>query len=202
MTDRFNVIDIIAKHDKFSTFTRLVTASGMKNILAGPGQFTVFVPTNDAFSKMPEAKINELVDEPGQTRLKSLLAYHILPGKVMAAGLGSAPSRKAFSGEELMFTDINGLKVNGASIQARNLDAANGVVHALDSVLTPTMVPRTPMPWIGPVVTPTIDSRVLTAVPKTTTALPVIATQADAPVLSAVPATNSAVTAKTVRKSA
>jgi len=142
MSDKLNLIDTIKSHDKFSTFTRLMASSGTNDVISAPGQFTVFVPTNDAFAKIPEAKINELLNETGQTKLKALLSYHILPGKVMAASLVSAPNRKSFTGEELMFTDVNGLKVNNASIQARNLEATNGVVHALDTLLAPTMIPR------------------------------------------------------------
>jgi uncharacterized surface protein with fasciclin (FAS1) repeats len=138
MSDRSNIIDTFAKQDMFSTFTRLMKASNANEIFKGEGSFTVFAPTNDAFAKIPEATLNELMNEADQTKLRALLSYHILPGKVMAANLISASTRKAFTGEELMFTDVNGLKVNGASIQARNLEATNGVVHALDTVLTPT----------------------------------------------------------------
>jgi uncharacterized surface protein with fasciclin (FAS1) repeats len=142
MSDRLNLIDTIAKQDQFSTFSRLMRTSKANDIFNGPGDFTVFAPTNDAFAKMPDATMNGLTSEEGQKRLRELLSYHILPGKVMAASLPSAPVRKAFNGEELMFTDISGLKVNGASIQARNLEATNGVAHALETVLIPTRVPR------------------------------------------------------------
>ena len=141
MTDRLNLIDTIAKEDKFSTFTRLMAASGTNDIFGDSGAFTVFAPTNDAFAKLPDAKIDDLLNETDHKKLKELLSYHILPTKVMAASLVSAPARKAATGEELMFTDINGLKVNGASVQARNLEATNGVVLALDTVLTPTRIP-------------------------------------------------------------
>lgn len=142
MSDKLNLIDTIAKEDKFSTFTRLMRSSNATDVFDGEGPFTVFVPTNDAFAKISDARINELVNETDQKKLKTLLSYHILPGKVMAANLISAANRKAVTGQELMFTDVNGLKVNGASIQARNLEATNGVVHALDTVLTPSTEPR------------------------------------------------------------
>ena len=142
MSDKLNLIDTLKQHDKFSTFTRLMASSGTNEVISASGDFTVFVPTNDAFSKIPEARIDELLNETGQTKLKTLLSYHIMSGKVMAQSLVSAPTRKAFTGEALMFTDINGLKVNGASIQARNLEATNGVIHALESVLTPTSAPK------------------------------------------------------------
>ena len=141
MTDKLNLIDTIATQDKFSTFTRLMASSGTNGVFDEGSDFTVFVPTNDAFAKIPEHKINELLNEKDQTKLKSLLSYHILSGRVMAANLPGTPTRRAFSGDELTFTDSNGLKVNGASIQARNMVATNGVVHAVDTVLAPFSTP-------------------------------------------------------------
>lgn len=137
MSDKFNLIDTIAKQDKFSTFTRLMASSGANDVFSGPGQFTVFAPTNDAFAKVPDAKMLELLNETNQIALKSVLSYHVMPGKVMAASIPSAPTRAAFTGEELTFSDTSGLKVNASSIQARNIEATNGVIHALDTVLTP-----------------------------------------------------------------
>ena len=192
MTDKSNLIETIAKQDKFSTFMRLMGLSGSNELIGTSGTYTVFVPTNDAFSKIPEAKINDLLNEPGQTKLKTLLAYHILPGKVMAASLGSAPSRKALSGEELMFTDINGLKVNNASIQARNLEATNGVIHALDTLLAPTMFPKSLPVATAPT---SVGSANLKAVAKTSSsATPVaISARTGSPVLAAVPQSATAV---------
>jgi len=129
--------------------------------------------------------------------LNALLSYHILPGKIMAASLVSAPNRKAFTGEELMFTDVSGLKVNSAGIQARNLEATNGVIHALDTVLTPTMVPR------AGAASAAIAASLLAAVPSApASATPATATTPLAsPVLSAVPATVSVLPAVTDTKS-
>jgi uncharacterized surface protein with fasciclin (FAS1) repeats len=136
MTNRVNLIETIAKEDKFSTFSRLLGTSGANIVFSGAGQFTVFAPTNDAFGKIPDGKMNELLNEPNQTKLKALLSYHILPGKWMAANLGSMPLRKSITGQEVAFTDSNGLRVNGAGVQARNIEATNGVIHQLDTVLT------------------------------------------------------------------
>jgi len=138
MTDRFNLVETIAQQTKFSTFAKLLASSGAVDVFSGPGAFTVFVPTNEAFSKIPTIIMSELLNEPGQAQLKSLLSYHILPGKVMAASIGSTPTRTSSTGEELRFADSNGLKVNGATIQSRNIEATNGVIHALDTVLAPS----------------------------------------------------------------
>ena len=136
MTDRVNLIETIAKEDKFSTFSRLLGTSGASVVFSGEGQFTVFAPTNDAFGKIPDARMNELLQEPDQRKLKALLSYHMLPGKVMAASLGAMPLRKSVTGQEVAFSDLKGLKVNGAGVQARNIEATNGVIHQIDTVLT------------------------------------------------------------------
>jgi hypothetical protein len=80
--------------------------------------------------------MNELLNETDQTKLKALLSYHVVPGKLMAASLGSMPIRRSVTGQEVAFIDSNGLKVNGATVQARNIEATNGVIHQLDTVLT------------------------------------------------------------------
>ena len=136
MTDKANLSETIAKEDKFSTFSRLLGTSGASVVFSGEGQFTVFAPTNDAFGKVPDARMNELLQETDQRKLKALLSYHILPGKVMAASLGTMPLRKSVTGQEVAFTDSIGLKVNGAGVQARNIEATNGVIHQIDTVLT------------------------------------------------------------------
>ena len=97
MTDRLNLIDTIAKDGKYSTFSRLLESSGAADLINAEGQFTVFAPTNDAFAKIPDSRMLELMNQPGQADLKNLLAFHILPGKLMAAGLPGTVSAN-FSG--------------------------------------------------------------------------------------------------------
>jgi len=177
MTDKFNLIETIAKEDKFSTFSRLLGTSGANAAFSAPGQFTVFVPTNDAFGKIPDAKMNELLNETNQTKLKSLLTYHIMPGKVMASTLGAMMIRASSTGEDLAFSDNGGLKVNGAGVQARNIEATNGVIHQLDTVLTPppkaaaavaaaTTAPLTP-------ITPAVETPAIAEAPPTPLTPPV-----------------------------
>lgn len=137
MTDRLNLIETIAKNDTFSTFSRLMGTSKANEIFSGAGDFTVFAPTNDAFGKIPDAKMNALLNEDNQTGLKALLSYHVLPGKLFASNISGLPSTPTVTGAEVTFSDTNGLKVNGSGIQARNIEATNGVVHALDTVLAP-----------------------------------------------------------------
>lgn len=135
MTEKLNLIETIAKNDMFSTFSRLMGTSGANEAFSSGGEFTVFAPTNDAFGKIPDKRMNALLQEPGQTTLKGLLSYHILPEKLHAANLGSKATAASITGAPLKFTDAGGLKVNSSGVQARNIEASNGIVHALDTVL-------------------------------------------------------------------
>ena len=134
MSDKLNLLETIAKEENFSTFARIMGTSGADGVLSGSGEFTVLAPTNDAFEKFSEERLSKLVNEEKQLQLKALLMYHILPGKVMASSLKTG---KTVTGEEMLVTDINGIKVNSSKLEARNLEATNGVIHAIDKVLAP-----------------------------------------------------------------
>ena len=186
MTDRLNLIDTIAKQDKFSTFSKLMASSGAIDVFTGGGDFTIFVPTNEAFSKVPTIIMSELLNEPNQVQLKALLSYHIIRGKVMAGSLGTMPTRNSSTGEELRFADSNGLKVNGAIIQSRNIEATNGVVHALDTVLAPS--------------TKTIRAKVVAAAATQTTSVPSpVPSLADSVTATAIPSPSAGVTTASVK---
>src|SRR5436190_15731806 len=159
MSERINLIDTIAKNDMFSTFARMLRTSKANEMLSGEGTFTVFVPTNDAFGKIPDAQMNAWLSETDQIRLKSLLSYHIVPGKLFAADLGGAGSAKSLSGQEITFTDVGGIKVNKSGMQGRNIEATNGIVHALDTVLTAPAIAATAAAAAGtPAVTPAVSA--------------------------------------------
>jgi uncharacterized surface protein with fasciclin (FAS1) repeats len=135
MTDKLNLIETIAKNDTFSTFSRLMGTSNANEAFSKGGDFTVFAPTNDAFGKIPDKQMNALLNETGQTSLKRMLSYHIVPGKLFAANLSSKLSTPTITGTDIRISDSHGLKVNDSGVQARNIEASNGVVHALDTVL-------------------------------------------------------------------
>jgi len=137
VTERVDLLETIDSVDKFSTFAEMLKTTRAKEILKGSGPFTIFVPTNDAFCKVPDAKMNGWLSEDGQTTLRNVLLYHIVPGKLFAAGLERADTVEAMSGQQVRFTDKGALRINASGIQARNLEATNGMVHAIDTVLTP-----------------------------------------------------------------
>ena len=134
---KFNLIETIAKEDKFSVFSRLMGTSKANEIFSGDGNFTVFAPTNDAFGKITDADMNALLNEPGQAGLKALLSYHVLPGVLTAAKISGLTSTATVTGADVTFSDTGGLKVNSSGVQARNIRATDGIVHAIDTVLAP-----------------------------------------------------------------
>lgn len=139
MSDRISLTGTLAAEEKWSVFSRLLETTGANEWIKLNEQFSVFAPTNDAFDKFPSAKLDELINEPGQSTLKLLLSYHFIPGKLHSEDLTSNQPRKAITGVELVFTDTDGLKVNGAKINSRNIQASNGVIHEIDTVLAPPM---------------------------------------------------------------
>lgn len=134
MSIKLDLVETIARQDNFSTFSEIMRTSGADDVFNGAGDFTVLAPTNDAFEKFSEERLSKLVNEEKQLQLRALLMYHILPGKVMATGLKTG---KSVTGQEIMVTDITGIKINSAKLEARDLEATNGVVHAIDTVLAP-----------------------------------------------------------------
>jgi len=136
MTEKLNLIETIKENSMFSTFCRVMITSGANEALEASGDFTVFAPTNDAFCKIPDIRMNALLQENNQITLKTLLLYHIVPERMLAASLGSKHRAATVSGVEVIFSDgRDGLKVNDSFVQARNIEASNGVIHGIDTLL-------------------------------------------------------------------
>jgi uncharacterized surface protein with fasciclin (FAS1) repeats len=136
MTEKLDLIETLAQHAMFSTFLRLITTSGAVTACKAPGNFTIFAPTNDAFCKVPVSQMNALLQEDKQLTLKYLLSYHIVPERLLAASLVTKHRAATITGVEIFFTDGHeGLKVNQSGVQARNIEASNGVIHSLDTLL-------------------------------------------------------------------
>ncbi len=129
--------DIVDKAVAAGNFTTLVTAikaAGLVDTLKGKGPFTVFAPTDDAFAKVPKADLDALLKD--KEKLKSVLTYHVVPAKVLAKDVkaGDVPT---VNGKPLKVTTNYGVKVNNAKVIATDVEASNGVIHAIDTVLFP-----------------------------------------------------------------
>lgn len=158
MSERSSLIETIAQIEKLSTFSRMMKSSGANEAFDTGGEFTVLAPTNDAFCKVSDRQMNALLQEPGQTTLRSILSYHILPGKFSAAELCSMASAPTITDVHVKFTDSRaGLIVNESGVYGREIDASDGVIHMLDTVLNYDIETFTTGPLEVPSIKPDTD---------------------------------------------
>jgi uncharacterized surface protein with fasciclin (FAS1) repeats len=130
-----SVADTIAAKSELSTLSGLVTKAGLVDTLKGAGPFTVFAPSNAAFAKVPAKTMEELGKDPA--KLKAVLTYHVVPGKVMAAEVKNG-NVKTVNGANLALSKAGTfVTVEDGVVQTADLSAKNGVVHIIDSVLIP-----------------------------------------------------------------
>ncbi len=133
-----NIPAVADKAGKFKTLLAAVKAAGLVETLSGPGPFTVFAPTDEAFAKIPAATIADLLKPENKAKLASILTYHVVSGCVYSEAAVAAKSAKTVQGGSIAIkvTD-KGAMVNDAKIIATDVDAANGVIHIIDSVIMP-----------------------------------------------------------------
>ena len=130
-----SVADTIATDPKLSTLNSLVTKAGLTETLKGAGPFTVFAPSNEAFAKVPAKTMDDLGKDPA--KLKAVLTYHVLAGKVMAADVKNGNS-KTVNGANIALSKAGDfVTVEDAMVQTADIAATNGVIHVVDSVLIP-----------------------------------------------------------------
>jgi uncharacterized surface protein with fasciclin (FAS1) repeats len=137
-----DIVDTAASAGNFKTLVTAVQAAGLADTLKSPGPFTVFAPTDDAFAKLPKGTVENLLkDIP---RLKSVLTYHVVAGKVMSADVVKLKTAKTVEGEDLKIDASRWHghkmpKINDAEIVKADIMADNGVIHVIDKVLMPPM---------------------------------------------------------------
>ena len=130
-----SVADTLAARPQLSTLNGLVAKAGLVDTLKGTGPFTVFAPSNEAFAKVPPATMQALAADPA--KLKAVLTYHVVAGKIMAADVKNGNS-KTVNGANLALSKAGEfVTVEDALVQTADISATNGVVHIVDSVLIP-----------------------------------------------------------------
>jgi len=130
-----SVADTIAAAPELSTLSSLVVKAGLTDTLKSAGPFTVFAPTNAAFAKVPAKTMDDLANDPA--KLKAVLTYHVVPGKVMAADVKNG-NVKSVNGANLAVSKAGDfVTVEDGMVQKADLAATNGVVHVIDTVLIP-----------------------------------------------------------------
>ena len=133
-----DIVDTAVAAGSFKTLAAAVTAAGLVPTLNGAGPFTVFAPTDEAFAKLPAGTVDALLkDIP---KLTSILTYHVLGAKVMAADVMTmdGKSAKTVNGAEVKISTQGGVKLNGtANVVKTDIACTNGVIHVLDAVILP-----------------------------------------------------------------
>lgn len=131
-----DIVDTAIGAGQFKTLVTAVKAAGLVETLKGKGPFTVFAPTDDAFAKIPKDKLEALLKD--KKALTAVLAYHVVPGKVMAADVVQLDSVKTVQGKSINIATKDGkVTINGASVIKTDIVCGNGVIHVIDTVILP-----------------------------------------------------------------
>ena len=133
-----NIVETAVQSGKFNTLVAALKAAGLVNTLNGKGPFTVFAPSDTAFSKLPAGTVDGLLKPENKAKLVSILAYHVIPGKVMSGDIaGKKISVKTVQGSEISVDAMYGVKINDSNVVSADIAATNGVIHVIDKVLMP-----------------------------------------------------------------
>ena len=133
-----DVVDTAVAAGSFKTLATALEAAGLVNTLKGPGPFTVFAPTDEAFAKLPAGTLEDLLEPDNRDKLRRILTYHVVAGKVMAADVVKLKSANAVSGDTIAVSVANGVvRVDNARVVKTDIAASNGVIHVIDTVILP-----------------------------------------------------------------
>jgi transforming growth factor-beta-induced protein len=133
-----DIVETAVADGRFKTLAAALTAAGLVDTLKGAGPFTVFAPTDEAFSKLPAGTIDELLKPENKQKLADILLYHVVAGKVMAADVVKLTSAPTVLGKDVTIkVDMGNVYVNEAKVIITDIETSNGVIHVIDSVLLP-----------------------------------------------------------------
>jgi len=133
-----NIVELASDTDNLSTLVAAVKAAGLVETLSGEGPFTVFAPTNEAFAALPEGTVENLLKPENRDMLVKILTYHVVSGKVMSGDLSDGMMAETVEGSQITVSISDaGVSINDASVIAADVEANNGVVHLIDSVIMP-----------------------------------------------------------------
>jgi len=138
-TQQTNLIDTVAAQGTLNTFSKAIAAAGLDSILAGPGPFTVFAPSDAAFEKLPAGQLDGWLKPENKDQLISVLKYHVSPGRTTGQEVGKLTEAKTVNGQAAQIKRAgDGIMIDSATITTRDLGSSNGVIHVIDKVLAPT----------------------------------------------------------------
>ena len=132
-----NIVEVAAGAGSFKTLVAAVKAAGLVDTLSGKGPFTVFAPTDAAFAKLPEGTVENLLKPENKDKLVAVLTYHVVPGKVMAADVKTMKVKTVNGKSASLEVDGKNVTIDDAKIVKTDIEASNGVIHVIDSVILP-----------------------------------------------------------------
>ncbi len=133
-----DIVDTAVAAGSFTTLAKALTAADLVGTLKGPGPFTVFAPTDEAFAKLPAGTLATLLKPENKAQLRRILTYHVVAGKVMAADVVKMRSGTAVSGDAFAVAVHDGsVTVGKAGVVKTDIAASNGVIHVIDTVMMP-----------------------------------------------------------------
>ena len=133
-----DIVDTAVAAGSFKTLAKALQAADLASTLKGPGPFTVFAPTDEAFAKLPAGTLETLLRPENKAKLQRILTYHVVPGRVMAADVVKMRAATAVSGDTITIAaGSGGVMVDSAKVVKTDIVASNGVIHVIDSVILP-----------------------------------------------------------------
>jgi uncharacterized surface protein with fasciclin (FAS1) repeats len=130
-----DIVETAVAAGSFKTLAAALQAAGLVDTLKGKGPFTVFAPTDEAFAKIPKAALDALIAD--KAKLTKVLTYHVMAGEVMAADVMKLKEAKTVDGQMVKIGTSNGVMINNARVIKADVEASNGVIHVIDTVLMP-----------------------------------------------------------------
>jgi uncharacterized surface protein with fasciclin (FAS1) repeats len=136
MTPDKTIVQNAVQASSVTTLVKAVQAAGLDGTLSGPGPFTVFAPTNDAFNKLPNGALAGLMKPESKDKLKGVLTYHVIAGRLLAQDLKDGQQLTTVNGEKITVSVKEGkVMINNATVQTPDVISSNGVTHIIDNVL-------------------------------------------------------------------
>lgn len=131
-----DIVDTAVAAGDFTTLAKALTAADLITTLKGKGPFTVMAPTDEAFAKLPPGTLDALLKD--KEKLRAVLTYHVVAGKVKAAQVMKMTSAKTVQGGSVKIATEGGkVMIDGATVTKADIECSNGIIHVIDSVLLP-----------------------------------------------------------------
>lgn len=130
-----DIVDVASEAGSFKTLLEAAKTAGLVDTLKSEGPLTVFAPTDEAFAKLPQGTVESLLHDPA--KLGSILKYHVVAGRLRAENVAREQSLTTVQGQELRVDTTAGVRIGPAKVVRPDIEASNGVIHVIDTVLIP-----------------------------------------------------------------